>query len=285
MKIAIVTDSSSDIYSSTEQLSGIYKVPLQISTGDQVFLDGETIDTNTTYDMMEAGKTFTTSLPPLGRIEQLFTQLKDEGYELIFGINISAGLSGTTQALNTAAQTVGIPFDYFDLFSGSEILLTYAKAARVMFDKGFTVEEVKTRLAEGRDHSATYIIPDDLRHLMKSGRLTPAATILGGLLKIKPVLYLGEETGGMLEPVSKPRTMTRAIKDVFDRYMEAGLDKDCIVYIVHVRNEEYANRLRDMITERVEGIEISVKELVNAVAIHVGIGCVASQYTRKINVD
>lgn len=285
MKIAIVTDSSSDIYSSTEQLSGIYKVPLQISTGDQVFLDGETIDTNTTYDMMEAGNTFTTSLPPLGRVEQLFTELKEAGYDLIFGINISAGLSGTTQALNTAAQTVGIPFDYFDLFSGSEILLTYAKAARVMFDKGFSVEEVKKRLTEGRDHSATYIIPDDLKHLMKSGRLSPAASILGGLLKIKPVLYLGEATGGMLVPVSKPRTMTRAIKDVFDRYMEAGLDKNCIVYIVHVRNEEYANRLRDMITERVEGIEISVKELVNAVAIHVGIGCVASQYTRKIKVD
>lgn len=285
MKIAVVTDSSSDIYDLKEAIPGIYGLPLQILSGDDTYLDGETIDRNKTFDMLEEGHLFSTSLPPLSRAEELFEQLKAEGYDLIFGINLSTGLSGTTQALNTAASNVGIDFDYFDLYSGGEILLTYAKAARVMFDKGFTVEQAKERLAEARDHSATYILPDNLKHLMKSGRLSPAASILGGLLKIKPVLYLGQETGGKLEPVSKPRTMNRAIKDVFDRFMEAGIDKDYIVYVVHVRNEEYANKLRDMIVEKVDGVEIYVKELVTAVAIHVGLGGLASQYTKKINVD
>lgn len=283
MKIAIVTDSSSAIYDSKDKLDGIYKLPLQISSDDEVFLEGENIDREKLFDMMADHKTFTTSLPPVGRIEELFTQLKEEGYDLIFGIDISTGLSGTTAAMQGAAKTVGIDFDYFDLYSGSEILLYYAKAAREMFDKGFTVEQVKERLLEGRNHSATYIIPDDLKHLMRSGRLSPASTLLAGLLKIKPVLYLGESTGGKLEPEAKPRTMRKAIEVVADKFMDAGLDKDCIVYVVHIRNEEYANRLKEMIQERVEGIEIYVKELVSSVAIHVGIGGLASQYTRKIN--
>lgn len=283
MKIAVVTDSSSDIYDETEALEGIYKLPLQITCGDEVYLEGETIDRNTAYDMMAEGKVFQTSLPPVGRIEELFTELKEAGYDAIFGVNISTGLSSTTAAMQGAAQHVGIDYYYFDLYSGSEILLTYAKAAREMFDKGFSVEKVMERLGEAREHSATYIIPDDLKHLMRSGRLSPASTLLAGLLKIKPVLYLGEATGGKLEPESKPRTMRKAIEVVFDKYMEAGLDKDCIVYVVHIRNEEYAERLKNMISERIEGIEIYVKELVTSVSIHVGIGGVASQYTRKIN--
>ncbi len=283
MKIAVVTDSSSDIYDSKEDLKGIYKLPLQISCEDEVFLEGETIDREKIYEMMEAEKVFQTSLPPVGRIEELFEELKNEGYDLIFGINISTGLSSTTAAMQSAAQHVGIPFDYFDVFSGGEILLTYAKAARELFDNGYSVEETKERLAAALKFSATYIVPDNLKHLMRSGRLTPAATILGGLLQIKPVLYLGTSTGGKIEPHAKPRTMRKAISVVVDKFMEAGLDENSIVQVVHVRNEEYANRLRDMILEKVVGVEITVKELVSAVSIHVGLGTVASQFTRKID--
>ncbi len=117
---------------------------------------------------------------------------------------------------------------------------------------------------------------------MRSGRMSPAASILGGLLQIKPVLYLGESTGGKIEAEAKPRTMKRALTVVLDKYIEAGLDDDCIVYVVHVRNEELALQLKEMIQEKVKGVEIYVKELVTAVSIHVGLGAVATQYTRKI---
>ena len=278
MKVAIVTDSSSDIYESSEQLKGIYKLPLQVSHNEDIYLEGETISKQKAFDMMDEGAIFQTSLPPVGRIEELFEQLKAEGYELIFGVTISAGLSSTTSAMQGAAQTVGIDYEYFDVYSSGELLLTYAKAARELFDHGFSVEEVKSRLGDARDHSATFIVPDNLKHLMRSGRMSSTASILGGLLQIKPVLYLGEDTGGKIEAEAKPRTMKKALNVVLDKYLEAGLDKDCIVYVVHVRNEEYANQLKDMIVERVNGVEIYVKELVTAVAIHVGIGAVATQY-------
>lgn len=282
MKVAVVTDSSSDIYESNESLTGIYKLPLQVSQEEDIYLEGETITKQEAFDMMNEGLIFQTSLPPVGRIEALFEQLKEEGYDLIFGVNISTGLSSTTSAMQGAAQTVGIDFEYFDAFTSGELLLTYAKAARTLFDNGFSVEEVQARLKEARDHSATFIVPDNLKHLMRSGRMSPTASILGGLLQIKPVLYLGQETGGKIEAEAKPRTMRKALNVVLDKYLEAGLDEDCIVYVVHVRNEEFALQLKEMIVERVAGVEIYVKELVTAVAIHVGLGAVATQYTRKI---
>lgn len=285
MKIAVVTDSSSDIYEAQEQIQGIYKLPLQVSCEEEIYLEGETITKQKAFDMMAEGAIFQTSLPPVGRIEELFESLKAEGYDMIFGVNISTGLSSTTSAMQGAAQTVGIKYDYFDAFTSGELLLTYAKAARELFDNGFSVEDVQSRLAEARDHSATFIVPDNLKHLMRSGRMSQTASILGGLLQIKPVLYLGQDTGGKIEAEAKPRTMRKALNVVLDKYLEAGLDEDCIVYVVHVRNEEYANQLKDMIVERVQNVEIYVKELVTAVAIHVGLGAVATQYTRKIKTN
>lgn len=285
MKIAVVTDSSSDIYEAQEQIQGIYKLPLQVSCEEEIYLEGETITKQKAFDMMADGAIFQTSLPPVGRIEELFESLKAKGYDMIFGVNISTGLSSTTSAMQGAAQTVGIKYDYFDAFTSGELLLTYAKAARELFDNGFSVEDVQSRLAEARDHSATFIVPDNLKHLMRSGRMSQTASILGGLLQIKPVLYLGQDTGGKIEAEAKPRTMRKALNVVLDKYLEAGLDEDCIVYVVHVRNEEYANQLKDMIVERVQNVEIYVKELVTAVAIHVGLGAVATQYTRKIKTN
>ena len=285
MKVAVVTDSTSDIYDMPHDIEGLFKVPMQISSGDETFLEAETIQRDQVYDMLEEGKIFQTSLPPLGRMEGLFEELMADGYDAIFAVVISSGLSSTLSAMEGAAKTVGIDFYAFDLFSGAEIELYYAKAARIMFDKGFSVEKVQERLAEASEGSATYIVADNLRHLMRSGRLSPAAAILGGLLKIKPVMYLGKPTGGKLVPVARPRTMKRALDNIVERYVEDGVNKDCVVYVVHIRNIEMANKLKDMIKERIADVEVEVKELVIAVSIHIGLGGVATQFSRKINVN
>lgn len=282
MKIAVITDSSSDIYESREDLVGIYKLPLQISCEDEVYLEGETINKQMAFDMMADNKLFQTSLPPVGRIEALYEELLEEGYDAVYCIVISGGLSSTLETMESTAHRVGIEFHAFDLFSSGEMLLTYVKAAREMFDNGFSVETVTERLSEAAEYSATYVLPDNLQHLSRSGRMSATASVLGGLLQIKPVLYLGKDTGGKMEAEAKPRTMKKALSVVLDKYLERGLDKDCIVYVVHVRNEEYAEMLKTMIQEKVDGIEIYVKELVVAVSIHVGLGGVATQFTRRI---
>lgn len=285
MKVAVLTDSTSDIYDMPHDIEGLYKIPMQISTGEETFLDSVTITRDEVYDMMEEGKIFQTSLPAVGEIEKLFEKIIEDGYDVIYAVVMSSGLSSTVHAMAGAAKTVGIEFHNFDLYSGAEIELLYAKAAREMFDKGFSIDKVNERLTEAREFSSTYIVADDLKHLMRSGRLSPAAAILGGLLRIKPVMYLGMDTGGKLVPVAKPRTMRRALENIVERYVEDGVDKDSIIYVVHIRNLEMANKLKEMIIERFGEVEVSVKELVIAVSIHIGLGGVATQFSKKINVN
>lgn len=285
MKIAVVTDSSSDIYDVQEELAGIYKVPLQISCDEEIYLDGETMLRDEAYDLMAQGKVFQTSLPPLGRVEELYEQLIKDGYDAVYCVVLSEGLSSTFEIMQSTARTMDFEFHSFDLYSSGEMLLTYAKGARALLDKGYSVEEVTKRLEEARKHSATYVLPDDLKHLMRSGRMSKSASVVGGLLQIKPVLYLGQDTGGKMEVAGKPRTMSKALNIVVDKYIEAGVTKDYEIFVLHVRSDDYAQKLKALIEERIEGAQVSVKQLVTAVSIHVGLGGVGSQYTKKINLD
>ena len=80
MKIAVVTDSGSGLTKQQADELGIFYLPLQIIIQDKMFLDGENITVEEIYEYLRNGEMPTTSMPPMGLVEELFTQLKEEGY-------------------------------------------------------------------------------------------------------------------------------------------------------------------------------------------------------------
>ena len=283
MKIAVVTDSASNIANENVSMPGLYWVPLQISEGDQVYLESVTASTSDIVALLKEEKVLKTSLPPLGQLEELFKQLQDEGYEMIFAMCITRGLSSTPDAMISAANHVGIPIDYIDCFSTACLQLELATAARKMFDAGKSVGEVRERLQETIDNSCTFIIADDMKHLARSGRLSPVAATLAGILKIKPILYLDKSTQGKIEPLSKTRTMTKAIEEIVDIYVKKGVGEGYRVGVTHVDNPEGAKQMANLMAEKLKGAEICVMPLISTVSVHTGIGCLATQYIKLVN--
>ena len=58
--------------------------------------------------------------------------------------------------------------------------------------------------------TSAFIMVDDLDHLVKGGRLSNGAAILGNLLSIKPILYFNDQ--GVIEVYEKVRTEKKAAK-------------------------------------------------------------------------
>lgn len=285
MKVAVVTDSGSNIYHQQVKMDGLYALPLQIIDGDQVYLEGETITIEDTYNLIAQGKMLKTSLPPVGRIEELFEQLKEEGVELIFGVMISSGLSSTLSAMHTAADRFEIPFDYIDCFATASNQLHLAVSARKLFDKNTPVEKVKELLEKSVDDSVTFIIPDDLKHLARGGRITPMAAKLGGFLNIKPVLKVAKDTGGKNDAFDKVRTMKRAYEVVINYFKEHNVDENCLICVAHVQNKERGQQLYELMKETFPKTEIFLTDLISTVGVHTGLNCVGLQYIRKVSVD
>ena len=278
MKIAVVTDSASDIVNENVSMAGLYWVPLQIADGDKMYLESENAGIDDIYELIKQGRVLKTSLPPLGRLEDLFQQLKDEGYQRIFAMCLTRGLSSTADAMVSAAQQVDIPIDYVDCYSTAYLQLHLAITARKMFDDGKTAEEVKQVLQTPIENSCTYLIPDDLKHLSHSGRLSPLAATLAGFLKIKPILFLDKTSGGKIDPLLKTRTMAKAIHTLTDIVTQKAVGKGYRICIAHVDNPEGAKMIYDLLVEKSEGAELQISRLVTTVSVHTGMGCLAIQY-------
>lgn len=281
MKTAIVIDSGSNIYSENISLDGIFSIPLQIIEGDKAFQEGLEISTQDVNSKMKQKVMLQTSLPVLGKIELLFSEIKDQGYDQIFAVPITSGLSGTIGAMQSAAQIANIPFDYIDCFTTMHIQLFTALRAYRLFNEGLNNNEVKTALKEFIAESNTFIIPDNLEHLARGGRLSPLAAKLGGLLRIKPILYLDESTGGVIEPLEKVRTMSKALDHVIDNMKKAGVDENYQITFTHVDAGNDAMKALEKLKEAFPDTKILKRDLISTVSVHVGLGAIALQYMKK----
>lgn len=284
MKVAVVTDSGSNIYHQHVSMEGLYALPLQIIDGDQVYLEGVDITIDATYDLIAQGKLLKTSLPPLGQIEELFEQLKDAGYDLIFGVFISSGLSSTLSAAQTAAARLEIDFDYVDCFSTASNQLHLAISARKLFDKGVSVADVKAKCELSVDDSVTFVVPQDLNHLARGGRITPLAAKLGGFLNIIPILKVARDTGGKNDAFEKVRTMKKAYEVIIKYFKDHNVDENCLICVAHVKNKEKGQALYDLMQENFPDTEIFLTDLISTVGVHTGLNTVALQYIRKVPV-
>ncbi len=59
--------------------------------------------------------------------------------------------------------------------------------------QGKSAKEIKEILEANKLNASIYITVNTLEYLRKGGRITPAVAILGGMMKIKPILQIQGE--------------------------------------------------------------------------------------------
>lgn len=276
-KIAFVTDSGTGFSTEYWKKEGIYSLPLQIDVDGQSLQDCENIDPAKVVQFLKEQKPMKTSLPSLGEIEDLFESLKEQGYTGIFAVPICPGLSGTMNAMELAARNVGIEFTGFDTGSTAVLQAYCIRMAKKMYEAGKSFPEIIEFLNKVCDKSDTILLADDLQHMKRGGRLTASAALLGGLLKIKPVLHDNRATGGKVDVMAKVRTMSKAQNYVIDHLKEMGVGPGWDVTIAHVGVPQPAEEYAEKIKNAIPGITYRIIDLISAVAIHTGLGCLAVQ--------
>lgn len=283
MKIAFITDSGTGISSAAWKQEGIYSLPLQINDGNENFHDLEDITIDQVYERLREEHILSTSLPSLGRIEALFQELKNEGYDTIFALAISEGLSGTLGALRMCATALDLQFEYVDCYVTAVVQAYMVRKAKALYEQGKRVNEIKAQLEKIVHSTNTMIIPDDLQHLKRSGRLTPLAAALGGLLKIKPILHINEHTEGKVDVLDKVRTASKAMDKIVENMKADGVDGTYDITVAHVDDLAQAMVLQDKLKQAFPDAKHHMITLVSVVALHTGQRTLAVQYFKKID--
>ena len=219
-KIAIVTDSSSSLdYIKHEEFDNIFMVRMPIYFGDEEYIDGKTITAEEFYTRINSDSIIpTTSQPSLGETLELYESLKAEGYTDIIHLPISKGISGVYQSLYSISDLVeGINVHIVDTRATSVILAFIVLECARKVKENHTVAEVLAYSEYLSSHYNAYFMVDDLKYLIKNGRLSNAAGFIGSVLKIKPILTFNEV--GEIIGIEKIRTTKKAMNHIVNKVL------------------------------------------------------------------
>ena len=157
MKIAFVTDTGTGQHPDYWKEKGIYCLPLQITC------DGESKDeyTEITYSeviqKLHEKKVLKTSLPSLGKIQDCFEKLKNEGYDTIFAVPICRGLSGTLDSMEMIANQLEMKFVGVDCYCTAVEQGCMIETAKKMYEASASLDEIIKKLQSIADSCETVL--------------------------------------------------------------------------------------------------------------------------------
>ena len=220
--IRIVTDSSCDLPDDVIERHRITVVPLTIRFGDEEFIDREQLSKDEFWRRLTEGTVLPqTAAPAVGRFQDAFRRLSDEGAEGVVVICISSKISATNQSAVLAAEQFpgGIPIRVIDSGLVSAALGLVAIEAAELAASGAGIEAVDQTAQEASAASNIYATLDTLEFLKRGGRIGGAQAFIGSLLDIKPII---EFKDGAVEAAGRVRTRRKALAAVVDHVAALG---------------------------------------------------------------
>ena len=192
-KIAILTDSASDITPDMIEGLDVTVIPIRLKIGENNYKDGVNLSKKEFWHKLLTEKVVPkTAQPSPAEFRDYYEELFNKGYEKIISIHISSKMSGTQQVAKVAREMLKREKDIVIVDSKS---VTFGQAYQVleaakMIKAGVKLEDILTRLYEIADKMKVYFAVSDLTYLEKGGRIGRASSVIGNLLKLRPVLKL-----------------------------------------------------------------------------------------------
>jgi DegV family protein with EDD domain len=271
-KIAIVTDSNSTISPALAKELGVFVAPIQINVEGKEYRDMIDIQPEDVVIALRNQKEIKTSQPNIGYVEELFTQLKSDGYDHIIVISLSSVLSGTYQtfclgAANAEVENMTTIIDTLTICGPCKQAVIVAKN---MADEGKSVEEIVNIVNIISKDSRTYILPNNLEQLIHGGRVKGSTALLGTLLKIKLLLSLDHEIPS-IEKMDTSRTDVKLFQAVVEDMKARGnTPKTHKVFVPSCESVDRVDAFRNYLNEKAPGYEIEQIVLPAGIAGHTG---------------
>jgi DegV family protein with EDD domain len=212
-RIAVVTDSVSDLEPAEAAERGIVVVPLYVTFGDREFRAGVDLSSKEFWrELTAAGAAFPkTSAPAPGAFRETFDSLFEDGAEDIIYVGVSSKLSATVASAKVARD--GLPSDrqahvhVIDSATASMGITLLAQMAVDLAGQGKSAPEIVAEIERRRDDVKLYVMLETLEYLRRGGRISPARAAIGNVLSVKPIITVED---GAVETADRPRTRSRA---------------------------------------------------------------------------
>jgi uncharacterized protein len=193
-KIALVTDSTCDLAEEIIDNYQIHILPVNISFGDNHYLDKITITPDQFYRMLKDSPDY----PKSSQINEksfinLYSHLASY-YDSVITVNLSDKLSGTFHTSQKAAQIVSKEFNKpisvinSRGISGSVGLVVLRIAEAI--EKGYSHDQIVLMAEKWVNETKIFVSLITVKYLVQGGRLSLAKGLIARLLHLSPIISL-----------------------------------------------------------------------------------------------
>ncbi len=287
MKIAIVTDTNSGFDPAEATQLGVHVIPMPFLVNGEAYFENQNLTQETFYSLLSEDANVSTSQPSIGDVTELWESLLTE-YDQIVYLPMSSGLSQSCATATTLAKDFDGRVFVVDNHRISVTLKESVYDALTLRDQEKTGAEIKEYLEKTGGRSSIYIAVDTMKYLKRGGRVTPAAAMIGGILKIKPVLQIhGERLDkyALARSTAKAKeTMKSAIKRDLETYYAEYVKKgEMTISVAHTNNDAEAQIFMEELKKAFPHIPFRFCEpLPLSISCHIGPGALAVACTRVL---
>lgn len=269
-KIQIVADATFDLPIELIEKYDIDFIPLRIVFEDEIRQQYIDLPNKEFYDRLVAGESPTTGVPPPKIIKDMIDKALEKAEEVIV-FTISSQLSGVYSTVSLVVK------QFFD----EKVTVIDSRCATLQY--GLLVLEVARKLEKGASKQelidyAQELIPKThlisaaatLKYLRRSGRISRIQSLIGEILRIKPIFHINEE--GLLEAPGRIM-LGKSLFEAFKKLVEkiAGNQQVETVFIGYSGNIEKAKELVEHFRKQPNAPEeILIGEVGPAIGVHVG---------------
>ncbi|MEG6522724.1 DegV family protein [Desulfotomaculum sp. 1211_IL3151] len=273
-KVAIITDSTSDLDKEVVEKYNINVLPLKVIYSEQEeYLDRVNIEPQEIYDRMP-GEVPSTSLPSPASIISLFKKLEEEGFTHIISIHISSGLSGTYNAVRTVARDFkNMVIEVIDSKALSLGLGIPVVEAAKTYESTMSFEAALKKAKDIISNTEIYFVVGTLDYLKKGGRIGYVAGTIGEIMQIKPIISINEE--GKYYTYDKIRGRKKSLQRLFEINKEIikAKNKNTIA-VMHGGAPEESRELLEKIKDLTQIVKTYTGQVGPVIGVHTGPGLI-----------
>lgn len=279
MKLAVITDSSAFLQAETLRKEDLFVLDIPVNIDGQEYVEGVNLTAQEFYEKMARSSELPkTSQPSIAKLDEILSSLKEKGYTHVLGLFLSSGISGFHQNIQYMKDEYeGVTTAFPDTRITSAPLGYMVESVLKCAEQGDGFESILDKVTEQIENTSAFIMVDDLDHLVKGGRLSNGAAILGNLLSIKPILYFNDQ--GVIEVYEKVRTEKKATKRLVEIVKEATANGNYQITVIHGNAPQKAADLRQLLIDGGVATDVSIATFGSVIGTHLGEGSIALGYT------
>jgi DegV family protein with EDD domain len=274
-RIAIFTDSASDLDPAVAVAEGITVVPLLVNFGSETFRAGVDLSTEQFWERMTAPDAPwpTTAASSPGEFKDAFENAFAAGAEAIVSIHVAGTLSGTIKSAQIARDMLpDREIHVVDSLGASMAEGVLAELAVKLAAEGRPAAEIAEILESRVPDMEMYVMLETLDYLRRGGRISGARAAIGTLLSVKPIIAVKD---GVVDTADRVRTRAKARERLVELICERPIERLAILHTMSPDVEAF----RDLVISRSVGLDddgVSISLVGASVGPHIGPGAVGA---------